>query len=167
MRPTFLGLLAAGLLAGPVVAEAVPVLTPIGNVTVDSIVYSVSMLADVSTDLQSFDALNPTITFGTAESAAAARDALVSTFGLGFNWNSTCTVCFDGVRVVFGFDDVNYQYFTASLLGTFGPFSRSRTEANAFAIAQFTRVQVAEPGTLALLYLGLTGVALSRRRKAT
>jgi hypothetical protein len=166
MRTTFLKLLTMTLLAGPVVAEAVPTLTPIGSVTVDSIVYNVSMLADVSTELQSFDALNPSITFATAESAAAARDALVSTFGLGFNWNSTCTFCFDGVRVVFGFDAVNYQYVTASLLGTFGPFSRSRTEANAFSIAQFTRVQVPEAGTLALLYVGLTGLALSRRRKS-
>jgi hypothetical protein len=163
MRARILGLLATGLLAGPMTAQS-STLTPIGNITVDSTVYSVSLLSDVSSDLQTFNLLNPSITFNTAASAQAARDALVATFGLGFDWNPTCTVCFDGVRVVYGFDAISYFYFTANVLGSFGPVSSGRDVVNGFSFAQFTPVAAPEPGTLALLTLGLLGLGMSRRK---
>ena len=165
MKAKLLGWLAAGLLTGPMAAES-STLTHIGNITVDSVVYSVSLLSDVSSDLQTFNLLNPSITFNTEASAQAARDALVAKFGLGFDWNPTCTLCFDGVRVLYAFDAVDYFYFTANVLGSFGPVSSGRDVPNGFSFAQFTLVSVPEPGTLALLGLGLAGLGLSRRRKA-
>lgn len=165
MKARILGLLAAGLLlAAPMFAHAVPILTPIGNVTINSTVYSVSLLSATDSTDQSFDDLSPSITFSDAASAQAATAALIATFGLGFDWNPTCTVCFDGVRVVYGFDADTYQYFTASsAFGLSGPFDRSRTENNSFSFAQFTAV-VPEPGSIMLLGFGLVGFALSRRR---
>ena len=144
MKGTMLVLMTAGLLAGPMVAQS-STLTPIGNITVESVVYSVSLLSDVSSDLQTFNALSPSITFDTQASAQAARDALVATFGLGFDWNPTCTVCFDGVRVVYGFDAISYFYFTANVLGSFGPVSSGRDVVNGFSFAQFTPVAAPEP----------------------
>jgi hypothetical protein len=88
----------------------------------------------------------------------------VATFGLGFDWNPTCTVCFDGVRVVFDFDASDYFYFTANVLGSFGPVSSGRDVVNGFSFAQFTPVAVSEHGTLALLGLGLAGLGLGRRK---
>jgi len=163
MNTRILGFLVAGLLGAPMLAQAVPVLTPIGTVTINSTVYSVSLLSDSASADQSFDDLNPSITFSDAASAQAATAALIAAFGLGFDWNPTCALCFDGVRVVYGFDADTYQYFTASAsFGLSGPFDRSRTENNAFSFAQFTAVP--EPSALMLLGFGLVSFALSRRR---
>jgi hypothetical protein len=163
MNSRLLGLLASALLLGAPMAQAVPTLTPIGNVTIGSTLYAVSLLSATENFDQSFDALNPTITFTDEASARTAIEALVDTFGLGFDWNPTCSYCFDGVRVVFGFDDDSYQYWSASLSGIFGPSDQPRGGLNNFSFAQFTAVPA--PGALALLSFGLAGLSLSRRRR--
>ncbi|HWJ06056.1 MAG TPA: PEP-CTERM sorting domain-containing protein [Steroidobacteraceae bacterium] len=168
MKARIVGLLAVGLLlAAPMFAHAVPILTPIGNVTINSTVYSVSLLSATDSTDQSFDDLNPSITFSDAASAQTATSALIATFGLGFNWNPTCAFCLDGVRIVYGVDADTYQYFTASAsFGLQGPFDRSRTENNAFSFAQFTAM-VPEPDSLLLLGFGLVGFSFSRRRNVS
>jgi hypothetical protein len=136
--------------------------------------YTVSLLYSDLTDLhgsflgQSFNSLNPTITFTTQADATAAAVSLRDTFGADFDWHPISSL--NGVRIVYSFDSSDYNYMTVSDCcggsNVYGPHTISRDHGNFFSIAQFTaREAVPEPESYALMMLGLASLRLAARRR--
>jgi hypothetical protein len=136
---------------------ASPTLTPIGSVSVLGSNYNVSLLSDVSMELQSIDNLSPTVTFTTADDAYAAASSLLSTFGSSFDWDTTCLTCYNGVRILYSIDNGMYSYFTVVGNAIHGSFTLATSGANAYSVAQFTPTisAVPEPSTYIMLLAGL------------
>jgi hypothetical protein len=163
---TFPRLIAACLTTAISFVAHASTLTPIGTASILGNNYNVSMLSDVSNALQSIDLLNPTITFNTSTSALAAADALLSTFGASFIWDTTCTDCYgQGVRIVYSISDGIYSYDTIyNGAVNQGFINYPTSQGNAFSVAQFN-APVPEPSTYAMLLagLGLIGFVAYRR----
>lgn len=150
-------------------AFAVPVTTTIGDVDILGTVYSVSLLSDSNGNYggQSFNALSPSDTFASLADARAAGNALLAAFP-NFDWNPTRGGSADGARIIFGVDDLRYDYVTIRTAGgPYGPFTQRRTGGNYFSFAQFTPTasSVPAPAALGLLCVGLIGMRLQRRRQ--
>lgn len=159
-------------------AQAAPVSSPIGNVTILGNSYAVSVLYDSegSGPATSFNALAPSITFTTQADGLAAATALFNTFGAtgpAGVWNPGITA-FSGVRVVWRGDASSYDFYTVSQYspdGPDGPFINVGSSGpNSWSFAQFSSVSsVPEPQALALALVGLAFVAgrvVTKRRKA-
>lgn len=135
--------------------------------------YSVSLIYNDQDNsaLQSFNALNPTITFTTSAAALAAAQALRDVFGAGFDWHPASTN--NGTRIPFAATATTYDYTTVSDCcgppNFYGPFlNTSRDDANLFSFALFTpnsTSPVPEPEAFALMLLGLASLQFIRRRQ--
>jgi len=163
------------LIAASFNVNAVLVSQTLNNVSILGATYDVTFLQDdASTETNSYDAILPSITFTTQESATAAVNAILAATSSGYDYtpgNVSDVLGENGFRVPYNVSELDYDYMVGREIegsqSLLGPFSVSRDFQNVYSFATFEVSQVPLPAAVWLFGSGLLGmIGIPRHKKS-
>ena len=170
MKTKILGLLAVALLAAPMAANAAFISSNVlSDVEIGGVTYDVTFVQEEggSTLFADLEANISPLTFTTMSDAVAAADAVYAALLAAPIFDFTPANSAPVFYVMYSFSPYSLAFCNLSVSLCDTRADNFSSANGSFATFERQQAQVPEPGTLALLGLGLVGMGYARRRKAS